>query len=314
MKRAKTTNVITALVITAMVASVLVLPVMNDDYAVQAATKKVKVTYKANGGKFTAKKYAKKKSYSKKIKKNKKIGKLPKAKRTGYTLKGWYTKKNGGKKVTKKTKMKKKTTLYARWTAKSYTVSFNANGGTVSTASIKVKYNGTYGTLPTPKNGTKVFLGWFTAATGGTKVDNTTKYKTAKNTTLYAQWSELSVISDPYKIIGLTTAQAMALPEYAKVEKLAADPVSNKVVAVEYKANTVFNETFTAMSLADLNKKTSFTFEEIKELKGIAEVSVAKSGNYYYYVFSADSKVGPESRFVISILPPLDMIPFWTTP
>lgn len=108
-------NIVSVLVIVAMVASIFTLPLLNDDYVVNAATKKVKVTFKTNGGKFTEKKYAKKKAYFKKIKKGKKIGKLPKVKRADYKFKGWYTKKSGGKKVTKNTKIKKKTTLYARW-------------------------------------------------------------------------------------------------------------------------------------------------------------------------------------------------------
>ncbi len=108
---------LSVMAIVAMIAAIVALPAWSDD-SVNAATKKVKVIYKANGGKFTAKKYAKKKSYSKKIKKCKKLGKLPKISRTGYVLKGWYTKKTGGKKVTSNTRIKKKTALYAQWIKK----------------------------------------------------------------------------------------------------------------------------------------------------------------------------------------------------
>ncbi len=112
-------------IIAFMITSVFALPVINDDYSVQAATKKVKVIYKANGGKFTAAKYASKSKVVKKVKKGKKRGTAPKIKRTGYTLKGWYTKKSGGKKVTAKTKIKKRTVLYARWVKSA--ASANAN-------------------------------------------------------------------------------------------------------------------------------------------------------------------------------------------
>lgn len=85
--------------------------VFEDD--VYAASKKMKVTFKANKGTFA--KGAKK---TKSIKKGKKLGKLPKVTRSGYTFKGWYTKKSGGKKYTKNTKIKKKVTLYAHWKKK----------------------------------------------------------------------------------------------------------------------------------------------------------------------------------------------------
>ena len=118
MEKLRTKNLVSVLVIAAMISGIFALPNVNDDYVVNAAAKKVKVKFNANSGKFTEKKYTKKKAYTKKIKKNKKIGKLPKVKRSGYNFKGWYTKKKKGEKVTKKTQIKKNTTLYARWEKK----------------------------------------------------------------------------------------------------------------------------------------------------------------------------------------------------
>jgi len=94
--------------------AVMAFTVMPVDKA-YAASKQVKVTWNANGGDFTAKKYAKKSSYAKKITKGKKVGKLPKVKRDGYIFKGWYTKAAGGKKITKNTKIKKNVKYYAHW-------------------------------------------------------------------------------------------------------------------------------------------------------------------------------------------------------
>jgi hypothetical protein len=39
-------------------------------------------------------------------------------------------------------------TLYARWSANGYTVTFDAQGGEVEPASQQVTYDATYGTLP----------------------------------------------------------------------------------------------------------------------------------------------------------------------
>ncbi len=69
-------------------------------------------------------------------------------------------------------------------------VSFNANGGSVSTASKNVTFGGTYGTLPTPTRTGHTFKGWFTAASGGTQVTSATEVNAVSSEqTLYAQWT-----------------------------------------------------------------------------------------------------------------------------
>ncbi|MDD6527412.1 MAG: InlB B-repeat-containing protein [Oscillospiraceae bacterium] len=70
----------------------------------------------------------------------------------------------------------------------SYTITFNANGGSCSTSNKTVKYGSTYGTLPTPTRAGYTFDGWYTAATGGTKITSSTKVTATGNQTLYAHW------------------------------------------------------------------------------------------------------------------------------
>jgi len=148
-----------------------------------AAAPKVKITWNANGGKIGT---AKTKTVS--VKKGAKVGKRPTAKQTGYTLNGWYTKRSGGTKIKTTTKATKKATYYAQWTAKQYTLNFNANGGSVTPALRKVAYKKGYGTLPTPTRSGYTFDGWYTGASGGTKVSAVTKMA-AKNVTVYAQYN-----------------------------------------------------------------------------------------------------------------------------
>ena len=56
---------------------------------------------------------------------------LPEPVRVGYTFDGWYTEATGGNEVTADTTVEiaQNHTLYAHWSAKSYTITFNANGG-----------------------------------------------------------------------------------------------------------------------------------------------------------------------------------------
>lgn len=83
-------------------------------------------------------------------------------------------------------------TLTAYFTLKSYTVTWNANGGTVSPASTTKTHGATLDTLPTPTRASTAeysytFAGWFTAATGGTQITASTTV--TKDVTYYARWT-----------------------------------------------------------------------------------------------------------------------------
>ncbi|MDW2996121.1 MAG: InlB B-repeat-containing protein, partial [Alphaproteobacteria bacterium] len=73
---------------------------------------------------------------------------LPTPTRAGYTFNGWYTAATGGTKIGAAGASytpTKNIQLYAQWTACTYTVSYNANGGTISlddtTATYDVNFN-----------------------------------------------------------------------------------------------------------------------------------------------------------------------------
>lgn len=72
---------------------------------------------------------------------------------------------------------------------KNFTVSYNANGGTVSPTSKTIVYGSTYGALATPTRTGYAFAGWYTSATGGTQVTSTTKVSQHQNHTIYAHWN-----------------------------------------------------------------------------------------------------------------------------
>ena len=70
-----------------------------------------------------------------------------------------------------------------------YPVTFNPNGGRVSTKSKNVTIGKTYGTLPTPTRTGYDFDGWYTKETGDTKVTETTTVGANPPVTLYAHWT-----------------------------------------------------------------------------------------------------------------------------
>ena len=122
------------------------------------------VSFNANGGSVS--------TSSKSVTVGATYGTLPTPTYTGHTFSGWYTAKTGGTKVTSSTTCTNTAnhTLYAHWSATTYTVTFNANGGSVSTSSKTVTYGAAYGTLPTPTYTGRNFEGWYTAKTGGSAV------------------------------------------------------------------------------------------------------------------------------------------------
>ena len=141
------------------------------------------VTFDANGGTTS--------TTSKTVTYASTYGTLPTPTRTGYTFDGWYTAKTGGTQVTVGTQVAitSAQTLYAQWTARTYTVTFNHNyGDTPTESTAQITYDASYGTLPTPVRDGYKFLGWFTAASGGTQVTEDTIVKTASAHTLYAHW------------------------------------------------------------------------------------------------------------------------------
>ncbi len=110
--------------------------------------------------------------------------------KTGYSFGWWYS--NSGLTTpvgSTYTVGASNVTLYAKWNANTYTVNFNANGGSVGTTSKSVTYSSTYGTLPTPTKTGYSFNGWYTSSSGGSKITTSTTVAITSTQTLYAQWS-----------------------------------------------------------------------------------------------------------------------------
>ncbi|GBU20365.1 hypothetical protein R80B4_00242 [Fibrobacteres bacterium R8-0-B4] len=151
------------------------------------------------------------------------LSSLPAPTRDGYTFNGWFTAATGGTKITTNSVYNANTTIYAQWTVNTYTITFNANSGTVTPASGTTGIGGKLTSLPTPTRTDHIFNGWFTAATGGTQVTTNTVF--SANTVIYAQWtvSERPTVtfnanggsvSPTYSVIG-ADGKLASLPEPA---------------------------------------------------------------------------------------------------
>ena len=114
-----------------------------------------------------------------------------------YIFAGWYTSPacEDGTEFDWQTKMPSHTiTLYAKWKAPTYTVTFNPNGGTVTESTLTVTKGHTLGdTLPTPIKEGDEFLGWYTDESFTHKFVKESQI--VKNQTLYAKWKSSDIIT-----------------------------------------------------------------------------------------------------------------------
>lgn len=197
-------------------------------------------------------------------------GSLPTPTRTGYDFDGWYTEETGGTKITSTTSVgtDPPATLYAHWKGKKYTVTFDANGGTVSPASDTVTYGKKYYSLPTPtRTGGYTFDGWYTKKDGGTKVESDTTVTTAANHTLYAHW-HLTPATAPTNV-KLTMAETSVYgAEFSR--------------RVHYDSHQDYTTTYTWYTCEDEEGKNGKPLTD--ENGNLTDPKRPTAGTHYYYV------------------------------
>ena len=126
--------------------------------------------------------------------------------RTGYTFGGYYTETNGngtqyynasGASARNWDKTSA-TTLYAKWTANTYTVTFDMQGGSGGTTSVTATYASAMPQITVPTRTNYTFGGYWSGANGsGTQYYNASgtgvrTWDRVSATTLYAKWTPIS--------------------------------------------------------------------------------------------------------------------------
>lgn len=119
--------------------------------------------------------------------------------KTGYLFEGWYLdaafsddqkySDDGSNAVMPS----KNITLYAKWKAHSFNLTFDGNGGTVSETTRLILCDTEFGELPTPERVGYTFDGWFTG--DGAQIFADTTMATAEDVTVSARWTII-----PYKV------------------------------------------------------------------------------------------------------------------
>lgn len=248
-----------------------------------------KISYNANGG--SGEPSAQTKWHGTDIKLS-----TTKPSRTGYTFSKWNTNASGtgtsynsGATYTANAA----TTLYAVWNQITYTVSYNANGGSGAPSAQTKKY-GTALTLSStkPTRANYTFKGWATSSTGGVAYSAGGRYTANAKVTLYAVW-ELTytkpVISSLKAIRCDSEGTAVETGTYAKV-------------TFNWSTCTVTGNTATVSSIEIVWGSTSVSpagsgsSGSVSQVIGAGALSVDSS--YTITVVVSDSKSGSTSKTI----------------
>ena len=247
-----------------------------------------------------------------------------------YIFAGWYTAESGGTLLSLDTVYTDpRNQFYARWVpAVDIDVTFDANGGKVNgkdtdTITIPAADKGKLASLPVPTREGYTFDGWYTAASGGMKITETTVFSEA--TTVYALWGAIDSVSFSYTgyTAGENVADAVVTCNTAGVEftykwqysdsggsysdatKLSAQFISG----IKYTL-WIYFKAQDGLALAELNETdvtlggnnpggvyTNYTIDEMKYSYGVP-FSMSPLGGVTKYIvgfYTQGGKIGDES-------------------
>ena len=148
------------------------------------------LTYNVNGGNALSPDH-------KSVTYNTAYGELPTPTRTGYTFAGWYTLIVGGTTLSSSTIMgADDVTIYAHWTANTYSVVFDRQSGSGGTESVTATFGSAMPSASAPSRTGYTFTGYYTSANGGGTQYYDENMSSVRNwniatspTTLYANWT-----------------------------------------------------------------------------------------------------------------------------
>ena len=172
----------------------------------------------------------------------------------GYTFVGWSTAKDDTVEYNSGSAfgLNANTTLYAVWRANTYTITYNANGGTGEPSSQTKTHDVALtlsSTIPTRTNYN--FKGWSTTSTGGVAYSSGGTYTANTAVTLYAVWELAYTIP---RVSGFTVNRCLTngtIDENGKNIKVAFTWATDKTISsikVEWKANNASTWTSSTIS------------------------------------------------------------------
>lgn len=175
-----------------------------------------------------------------------------------------------------------------------YTVTLKANGGdSLNPDTLTTGMDGKLSSLPTPTRGGRYsFKGWFTSASGGTRVTTSTVFNA--NTTIYAQWTDTSgggSNGEGPSSGGSTTAPTKPTPEKKTDQPVTVSAPVTATVGTDGTASAIISDkTITeAITKAQGKNPTEISIElNVTMPKGAASLTALLTKNSLKSLINAD--------------------------
>ncbi|WP_291502982.1 InlB B-repeat-containing protein [Acutalibacter sp.] len=224
------------------------------------------------------------------------VGGLPTPKKDGYEFEGWFTDSNCTEvnKVTDESIANSANkTFYAKWEAKTYTVTLDPNGGelTDDKKTVTVTYGVAYPNLKSDNVPTYIgyeFTGWFTEKDGGTEVTNSTKVTETGNHILYAHWKPRTYdVTLNYNVPTLDPEYNPVVKKLSGIDidaKLQGLPSKSQVPGYEYKDTKFTFYNWYTKDGAMVNSQTPLTPDMLNDKKDGVNLNARwEYGIKFYY-------------------------------
>ena len=174
--------------------------------------------------------------------------------KTGYDFAGWYTDAAFTAEFDAEAAITADTTLYAKWTATVYTITYNLDGGTnaeANPAEYTVETEAI--TLAAPAKSGYTFAGWYKESAFTTKVTEIAKGSTG-NVTLYANWVA-NVVTHTVTFYDGTTVLSTVSVEDGKTVTKPTDPTKDGYVFFGWYSDDAFETEFAFTSAIKADTK-----------------------------------------------------------
>ena len=252
------------------------IPTNDTEITLPAATKKLTISFDANGGWFTSSTHT---ISTVKVKVGENItvpidNAIKSDKKYTYEFAGWYTEQEDGTLLVENAKATADATYYAHWTKtpKEYTITYNLDRGTIHDTNYKTTYTFADGTIQLPTNVTKdgyEFKGWKTSA-GATSFGSGCEVNENNlgKLTFYVWWTPFS-------------AAAPQVSLDSKTLTVNRDDAAKLTVTAIPDSGTRYNLTYQWYERANVNDKNGNVING--ETKETYTVPTDKTGTFYYY-------------------------------